>query len=248
MTAFFFGATGRQLFGYYHAAAAGGSRAAVICPSWGPEYQYAHRALRTLARRLAERGVHVLRFDYSGTGDSWGEGRDASPDAWVGDVSTAVEELRAMSGTPVVDLVGLRFGGYIAARAASERADVRRLVLWDPVTHGAAWLEELSGPGKAKPAPLKSDATLVEVASRVVSRPTLEAFRMIQPAAYPGDPDRPTMVVRTGVSPDPEPLAHLAGAAFREVEDAVPWVEDSSIWSGLIPARSISAIAEWMTA
>src|SRR5690606_27084854 len=106
--------------------------------------------------------------------------------------------------------------------AASERPDVRRLVLWDPVTHGDAWLEELAGPGKSKPVPLRSDDTLVEVASRVVSLPTLEAFRAIEPASYPGDPDRPMMVVRTGVSPDPEPLAHLGGATFREVEDAVP--------------------------
>ena len=248
MTAFFFGATGRQLFGYYHAASAGGSAAAVLCPSWGPEYQYAHRALRTLARRLAERGVHVLRFDYSGTGDSWGDGGDVSPAAWVNDVSTAMDELRAMSGTTAVDLVGLRLGGYIAARAASGRSDVRRLVLWDPVTHGDARLEELAGPHRPKPVPVKSDDSLVEIASRVVSIPTLEAFRAIRPADYPTGLTSPTMVVRTGVSPDPEPLVNLNDAAFREVEDAVPWLEDSSIWSGLIPARSISAIAEWMTA
>ena len=77
MNLLFFGSSARQLFGAYHTppstvAERGG---AVLCPSWGSEYQASHRILRRLATRLSESGYHVLRFDYYGTGDSAG-GRD----------------------------------------------------------------------------------------------------------------------------------------------------------------------------
>ena len=45
----------------------------MLCYPWGSEYIYAHRSLRLLAQRRAAAGIHTLRFDYFGTGDSDGD-------------------------------------------------------------------------------------------------------------------------------------------------------------------------------
>lgn len=247
MTAFFFGETGRQLFGYYHAAAAGGTSAAVLCPSWGPEYQYAHRAFRVLARRLAERGTHVLRFDYAGTGDSWGDESAITPEQWLTDAALAISELRAMSGATAVDLVGLRYGAHLAARVGAGRSDVRRMVLWDPVLDGERWLADLSDRPDGVSRARKHGGRPVEFSHRVLAPETFEHFRAISPADYPHEPAQRLLVLSTTEEGDAHPLPHLGSAEFRHVPDSTPWVEDTSIWSGLVPARAISAIAEWVT-
>ena len=140
MTAFFLGQTERALFGIHHAPRGEALGAVVLCNSWGREYQFAHRALRVLAKRLAERGLHVLRFDYSGVGDSWGHTTDGRVSQWLDDIDTAIEELRAMTGSARVHLVGMRLGGLLAALVTARRSDVDQLVLWDPITQGTDWL------------------------------------------------------------------------------------------------------------
>ncbi|HEX8109295.1 MAG TPA: hypothetical protein VF516_16295, partial [Kofleriaceae bacterium] len=53
---------------------------------------------RVLATQLERAGYAALRFDYSGTGDSLGDSRAATVDAWVGDVAIAADRLRSASG------------------------------------------------------------------------------------------------------------------------------------------------------
>ena len=68
---------GEGLFGWYHAADAGGRDIVVVlCPPMGPEYTRSHRTLRHLADRLALAGIPALRFDYHGVGDSAGDEDD----------------------------------------------------------------------------------------------------------------------------------------------------------------------------
>jgi pimeloyl-ACP methyl ester carboxylesterase len=43
-------------------------------------------------------------------------------------------------------VVGLRWGGTLAALAARGRDDLKRIVLWDPVVSGADYLEDRLGP------------------------------------------------------------------------------------------------------
>ena len=145
MTFFFFGSGDRQLFGAYHAAQANGvdRGAAVLCAPWGPEYIASHRILRRLAVMLSEFGYHVLRFDYFGTGDSAGSREDGDLDSWYLDAQSAVDEVRDMSGATSVTVFGIRLGAHIAWRLAQEREDVDAVVMWDPVTDGAAYVEEL---------------------------------------------------------------------------------------------------------
>ncbi len=141
----FFGDAHRQLFGVYHPAADAPARRAgvVLCYPGPQEYRQAHWAFRRLAGLLADRGLHVLRFDYFGTGDSAGEASEGRLGQWVADVRTAVRELQDMAGVRRVSLVGLRLGGAIAARAAADGVPAADLVLWDPVVRGVDYLSGL---------------------------------------------------------------------------------------------------------
>jgi pimeloyl-ACP methyl ester carboxylesterase len=144
---FYFGSSQQQLFGVYDAPARGGAANAgvVLCQPLGHEYLRAHRAFRNLGVALAERGFHVLRFDYFGSGDSGGDGEETTRDRCLADLAVAIDELKDMSGVSRVSLVGLRLGATFAALAARKRPDIDRLVLWDPIVDGTRYLSDLEG-------------------------------------------------------------------------------------------------------
>jgi pimeloyl-ACP methyl ester carboxylesterase len=148
MNPFFFGRSARPLFGLYTQGRSGGGiaaapRAVLLCYPLGSEYLRAHRAFRQLNTMLNRDGLHVLRFDYSCTGDSAGAGEEASVAEWLDDVDWAIDELLDTAGVTNIDVVGLRWGAMLAALAARERDEVRHLVLWDPVVSGRAYLESV---------------------------------------------------------------------------------------------------------
>ena len=145
----YFGSSARPLFGIHELprAAAAGSGAVLLCYPGVQEYNMAHWAFRRLSSMLAREGFHVMRFDWSGTGDSWGQTVDGTVDRWLDDVNTAVQELRDTSGAETLSIVGMRLGAALAALAcAGEKvaaALADRLVIWDPVVTGRQYIEEL---------------------------------------------------------------------------------------------------------
>jgi uncharacterized protein len=145
MNPFYFGDSREPLYGIYHPPRGRtvNSLGVVLCYPMGIEYMRSHRAFRQLTNLLTRAGVHVLRFDYFGTGDSAGEPEQSSLQRWLADVDHAIEELKATAGLSRVALAGLRFGGTVACLATTRRDDVDRVVLWDPVVRGDAYLQEL---------------------------------------------------------------------------------------------------------
>lgn len=148
MNPFFFGRSESPLFGLYTRGQSDGGgvatateRAVLLCYPVGSEYLRAHRAFRQLNLLLNRHGMHVLRFDYSCTGDSWGEGADATLEGWLDDVEWAIDELMDTADVDEIDVVGLRWGATLAALAARDRDEVGRLVLWDPVVSGRAYFD-----------------------------------------------------------------------------------------------------------
>jgi alpha/beta superfamily hydrolase len=133
------------LFGVYHPPDAVPRRAAaiVLCYPAGHEYLRVQRSFRNAAAALARLGFPVMRFDYSGTGDSAGEGSDRDLAAWTRDLAAAIAEVKRRSGARRVALAGLRLGGSIAWLEASARDDVDALVAWDPVVDGQSYVEDL---------------------------------------------------------------------------------------------------------
>jgi pimeloyl-ACP methyl ester carboxylesterase len=144
MEALFFGAPDHPLYGVYHppVRARHDNAGVVLCYPVGQEYIRIHRAFRWLAAQLAGQGFHVLRFDYTGQGDSIGDFADARLSRWIEDARQAVDELVAAAGVDRVDVVGLRAGTLIAA-AVADLLVVRRLVLWEPRKSGAVFRDEL---------------------------------------------------------------------------------------------------------
>ncbi|MEA2738461.1 MAG: hypothetical protein QOH05_1768 [Acetobacteraceae bacterium] len=72
-----------------------------------------------LAAFCAERGIGMLRFDYSGHGASSGDFLDGTIGAWAADALAAID---ALTAGPLV-LVGSSMGGWIALLAAIARPD-----------------------------------------------------------------------------------------------------------------------------
>lgn len=144
MNLFFFGPKQSPLFGVYHppARASAQKRGVILCPPIGTELLRSHRALRQLAALFAKSGIHVLRFDYYGTGDSSGDCLQGRVDLWLQDIETAAEELMAMANLDSVSIVGLRMGAVLAAMASPRLKKVDQLVLWDPVYDGRQYLAE----------------------------------------------------------------------------------------------------------
>jgi len=147
MTPFFFGPDERQLFGLYQPGqtASRAGVAALLCNPFGQETVRAHRMYRVLADRLSRAGVDVLRFDYFATGDSPGDDDEGEPAGWVDDLVVAHGELLRRSLATRVVWMGARLGATLAAMASTVAPRAPdRLVLWEPIVDGPAYLQELA--------------------------------------------------------------------------------------------------------
>jgi alpha/beta superfamily hydrolase len=136
-TPFFFA---NGLFGTHHRPPAADARYGVlICAPIAQEYMRTHWLFRQLASQLVREGVHVMRFDYTGCGDSVGAQLAGGPQRWCEDAKLAGAEFRNRADLDRVVVLGARLGGYIAAASFPELD----AVLWDPVESGARYLQEL---------------------------------------------------------------------------------------------------------
>ena len=146
MNLFYFGKEPRRLFGTFHPPASGKpARAGVVLAApFGHEAIRVHRFYRLLAERLSRQEIAVLRFDYYGTGDSAGTDEDANLDGWASDLCEAHRELQRRIGGHPTTWLAVRLGAIAALRAAPQSFPrVQRLVLWDPIVDGSAYLAEL---------------------------------------------------------------------------------------------------------
>lgn len=153
---------GRRLAAMFHAPPArANGRAVLVINPLGQEAVRAHRLLRVLSERLARQGVHVLRFDFHGCGDSSGDDRDGEMEGWQGDLMAAHAWLQQQPGVNGVAWLGIRLGfavGWQAACAMNQGNEQRawpggrilgemvppdRLIGWDPVAAGRAYLDRL---------------------------------------------------------------------------------------------------------
>lgn len=144
MTPLLFGPADAPLYGVHHPPqAAPQTSGVVVCYPFGQEYMRAHRACRQLSLLLAKKGFHVLRFDYTGTGDSSGDAERSTITQWTTDAGQAIDELKELSDVSSVSVIGLRLGAVVASLASVGRSDVDRLVVWDPVVSGDDYIAAL---------------------------------------------------------------------------------------------------------
>lgn len=259
MTPLYFGDPQRRLFGLYSPASAGARRmrAVVLCPPWGQEYLRAHRSMRQLALRLNAAGIHVLRFDYYGTGDSAGDMVEGDLPGWESDIEAAIEELIDTTGAQRVGLVGLRLGATLAARvAARRRKEVESVVLWDPVVEGEEFVAQL----------LALDAVEMGMQAprqrpgghpgwQLLGFPVIPALRdeLASAQLLPLVPALPArcLVIASGPSPSHLPLREAlaargeAAAAFEQIDSEPAWLEHRSSGAGAVPVALLERIVGW---
>ena len=220
---FFFGPCNQQVFAIYHPPIGGsGQMLTVICPPLFSDYMRTHLALRELAISLAERGQHVLRLDYRGTGDSFGDLSEVTISDWVQDITMAVREGRDLTGCGVVRLLGVRVGALLACRSARASSDVQRLVLWDPVPDGISYLQVLRRiqvtlcERNLYLSRAERGGAMKEYAGFSVSKRMLEEFHLLDASAYSSVPKSKLHVVSTSSETGfPVPGVRQDVASFR---------------------------------
>lgn len=116
----------------------------VFVHPFAEEKLWTQRVYVNFARELAQQGYPVLRFDVMGHGDSEGDFEDSTIETRLSDINCAIDQL--MTDVPEVKqiaLLGIRFGGTLAALAAEKRSEVKKLLLWEPIIDGEKYMQEL---------------------------------------------------------------------------------------------------------
>jgi pimeloyl-ACP methyl ester carboxylesterase len=249
----YFGSSARPLFGIHELPRSASSHggAVLLCYPGVQEYNMAHWAFRRLSAMLAREGFHVMRFDWSGTGDSWGETTDGTLERWLDDVSQAAQELRDSSGAESLSIVGMRLGAAIAGLACGEARVADDLVFWDPVVVGELYIRELEAYDAKENLRLLHDPPPVR--DELVGFPFPAALRAsvgaIDLRKQPPKTARRVAIVGTATKSDHGELRDALRAAGVEVTyDCVP--EEQSTASGvqndaaLLPTRTLAAITD----
>jgi pimeloyl-ACP methyl ester carboxylesterase len=264
MLPLYFGPPSRRLFGAFHEGSPGRAQSlgVLLCNPFGQEAIRTHRLYRVLAGRLAQGGVHVLRFDYFGTGDSAGEDSAADLDSWQQDILIAQQELQRLCGATEFTWMGARLGAAAAISAAQKKpANMPHLVAWDPVVNGPAYAElmrhkhvealeisySLPDPHwrqqlQREPASFRDEAIGVAIspAMRRQLAALLEDTLAIPPstdAVVIADPaDR---AVRAWAE-----AQRTAGARIEEMPlpQTLEWTSDDSLNAALVPAQAVQQL------
>ena len=260
MHAFFFGSGARRLFGVYEPSRLARSKpqAVLLCHPWGPEYLHAHKSMRQLAIRLAEAGVDSLRFDYYATGDSAGNDGDGDLAGWRKDILIAAEELTSLSGVTRVNLIGLRLGGALAAQATLDlRKKVDKLVLWDPITDGSAYMNELYSVCRAQPIAIKEPVARPasmggghEILGFPLTQRIQTELQALSLAEIVCEIPCQVRAVVSGLEASYEQtcaaLASVPSAQVERMESLPIWFEDWPRNSGVVPAKTLQQIVQWI--
>ena len=119
---------------------------ALVCNAFAEERKGCLKPLVDLSRRLAARGIAVLRFDYSGCGDSPGTFGGGGLDCWRDDIAVAAEALASFvpGGAPLF-WIGARCGAMLMLDCASRvnpGYSPSAFLLWDPID-GASFVKQL---------------------------------------------------------------------------------------------------------
>jgi pimeloyl-ACP methyl ester carboxylesterase len=143
MTPYYLGPRDQQIFCTLHLPDSGKPprHGVLICSPFGQEAIRTHRFFRVLADRLTRQGVAVMRFEYFGTGDSAGNDDEADLQRWSQDALAAHAELQRHTGLSDIRWLGARLGCNVALQALQQQGlQAPKVVLWDPVTDGPAYL------------------------------------------------------------------------------------------------------------
>ena len=212
-------------FAMYHAVADGvvPGVAVLIAPPWGWDDVSSYRTRRTWADDLAEAGHPTLRIDLPGTGDSGGTASD--PDRIEAAPTRSRPASRGSAPPPAserVAVLGLGFGGIVAASSLASGASIDDLVLWAVPARGRGLVRQLrafaglqgsrySLSGEPEPSVLPDG--WLEVNGFVLSAETITALEAIELTALPAHGlGRVLLLDQDGIAVDPKIVEHFTEA------------------------------------
>lgn len=135
---------GRCLYAALHGAgSARPATAVVLVPPFLHELAASRRFLTEVAAGLAAHGIPCLRFDFFGTGDSAGSGDHFDFASMLVDLDIAVSAARDQTGASRVVLLAWRGAALAVNEWTGRGGQADRVVFWEPITDGAAWLQDL---------------------------------------------------------------------------------------------------------
>jgi len=141
--AFFINGVKGRLFAVYIAPLGQPCGSILHIPAFMEEMNRCRNLVTTQARELAAQGFACLILDLYGTGDSQGELSVAEWHLWKQDIEIVAKWLERKSNIKVI-LWGMRLGALLAADVANACPKrFQRLLLWQPVPNGRAYLTQI---------------------------------------------------------------------------------------------------------
>ena len=133
----------QELYGRFHKPPTGKSiRGAVLmCNPILMEACNIQWGYKRLANSLADAGYYVLRFDYFGCGNSWGEDEEGGVERWQQDINNTAIKLTELTGLTNIDVIGFRFGCTLASNLSS--VPVNKFVLWEPTLDSTTYVNHI---------------------------------------------------------------------------------------------------------
>jgi exosortase A-associated hydrolase 2 len=194
----------------------------VFVPPFAEEANRSRRTVALCARALAEKGWAVLVLDLHGCGDSSGELADADWSSWCDDVRAAEDWLRSHCGSAPW-LWGLRSGCLLLAEHVQAGPAPARVIFWQPVLSGDAYLGQFLRLKVAAQALATAAEPGVRADTRAL-RDRLAAGETLEVAGYALTAALTDGLARARLELDPARIERLV------------WLEVGRTESGLMPA------------
>ncbi|MCW2277707.1 alpha/beta hydrolase family protein [Heliophilum fasciatum] len=153
-----------------------------------------HRIFVKAARFFAQAGYAVLRFDFSGCGDSDGEYERTTLTKQVHEACAAV---KTIASTPGIDpyritLLGLSLGGAVTALAAPRLPQLERTILWAPVAR--PWQDITGILGEELTAEILKQG-IGDFEGYAISKPFIESLREYEPLKASKKFPKPSLIL-----------------------------------------------------
>jgi exosortase A-associated hydrolase 2 len=113
----------------------------VVIPSFAEEMNRCRYMQTLLAQELNKQNHALISVDPYGTGDSAGDFAEASWTQWIEDTISAAHYAEQLGYTRI-SFLAVRLGTLLAMAAAPSIKNLKRIILWQPVTNGKATLNQ----------------------------------------------------------------------------------------------------------